>query len=1542
MSDNGDSFENDALGRIVAACDRYEAQWRAGGAPSIEAFLDNSPVDDRAALFRELIVIDVELRLGRGEEPALEDYLDRFPDRAGPIEWALRKDRSGPTSVYGAPGLDESFEEGSPITDETHEAPAMPERLGRYVPTAVLGVGGFATVYLARDDELGRQVAIKVPHAQIVGSRGRLESLLREARLAAGLRHPGIVRVLDISPPGDEDLFVVLEYVSGQTLAEVLLAGKLPPRRLAEILVCVCEAVHYAHKAGLVHRDLKPSNILIDSRGEPFVNDFGLAIHEDVQPLWSGEIAGTPRFMAPEQVRGETHRLDGRTDVWALGVILYLGLCGRMPFQSKTREGLFDEILNRDPRPARQVNDEVPRELERISLRCLAKRMTDRYPTASDLADDLQLWLAHAATTATVRPQALAAAPDRGGPEVRVVPKGLRAFEFEDADFFLSLLPGPRDRDGLPESIRSWKTRIEGWDPERALPVGLLYGASGCGKSSLVKAGLLPRLAGHVKPIYVEASSDGIEVRLLAALRRRFPYLPPHRGLVETAALLREGTPELKDAKVLIVLDQFEQWLHDHVDDSSSELVQAIRQCDGRRLQALVLVRDDFWMGITRFLRAVEVPLVEGVNSAAVELFDAEHARRVLAELGRAHGRLADQPPPIGSEASQFLDRAVAELAEPGGWIVPVRLSLFAEMLKHRPWTPATLRDLGGIEGIGVTFLEETFAAPSAAPAHRLHRRAALAVLEALLPQPSSDLKGKLQPSQVLQQAAGYVGRNREFAELMGILDQELRMVTPVDVEGLIADGKEPQGSPRQTHYQLTHDYLVPPLRQWLTRKQRETHRGRTQLCLVARTALWTNKPESKQLPSWLEWLSILCVTRRASWTVQERRMMRGASRHHLIRSALTLGACAIVAGCLLLATRRVHEQSMEQQIQTLSRSDWRYLPRLLDRLEPDVSIWRDRVERIARDPGADPEERSRAALALTRHGPEHLDFLTERLLGADAPERSVLRDELGRWRNWLVPGLWRVLSDETTPGRQRLAAASALASFDPNSDRWDPVAGPVVRELVHQGPLLAGDWARALRPDRMHLKSSLLARFADRPTTEAQDLTASILAEYGDTDPQFMPDELLAKVVLDASAEQYSRLLPLVRKRNARLVDPMMQCLENLVPLSFEPEHEQEVERQANAAETLLVLDRAQEFWPRLKQSADPRLRTRLIDRVKAPLLSPDALLERLGQEPDGSIRQAIVIGLGSGFQALAPKERAPIAQRLLLLFSEDPDSGVHGAAEWVLRKWGFDKQILDAKTRLAKRPRDGKNWFITTKLHTMIVVKAPGQFMVGSPRDEPGRDISEAQHNVTIDYSFAISAHEVTFAQYREFHGDVEFESDVSPSEECPKNFVSWSAAALYCNWATEKAGTHPNEPFYTVESGDRPRVPLPDDFRRRPGFRLPTDHEWEYVARAGAVTSRFFGNADSDLDKYAWFALNSDGRTWPVGVLRPNPLGMFDIYGNAAEWCEFAPPGGSDERGPTRGGGFRATRKFLRSAMPGPEPRDTHYSFFGFRIAMTLLKP
>src|SRR5262249_19575948 len=423
------------------------------------------------------------------------------------------------------------------------------------------------------------------------------------------------------------------------------------------------------------------------------------------------------------------------------------------------------------------------------------------------------------------------ATPTSDQQPVKIVPKSLRSFDAHDADFFLELLPGPRDREGLPDSIRFWKTRIEETDPDNTFSVGLIYGPSGCGKSSAVKAGLLPRLSDQVIAVYVEAIAEETEARLLNGLRKRCPALPAPLGLKETLAALRRGQGIPTGKKVLIVLDQFEQWLHAKKEEQNTELVEALRQCDGGRVQCIVMVRDDFWMAVIRFMREVEIRLVEGQNSAAVDLFPIRHAEKVLAAFGRAFGVWPDASADASKDQKQFLEQAVSGLAQEGK-VICVRLALFAEMMKGKSWTPATWKEVGGTEGVGVTFLEETFSAATAPPEHRYHQKAARAVLKALLPESGTDLKGHMRSYGELLDASGYASRPQDFDDLIRILDSEIRLITPTDPEG-----KEGASSsqPGQKYYQLTHDYLVPSLRDWLTRKQKETRRGRAQLLLADR-----------------------------------------------------------------------------------------------------------------------------------------------------------------------------------------------------------------------------------------------------------------------------------------------------------------------------------------------------------------------------------------------------------------------------------------------------------------------------------------------------------------------------------------------------------------------------------------------------------------------------------------------------------------------------------------------------------------------------------
>jgi hypothetical protein len=392
------------LMRVNAACDRFEKAWKDGERPRIEAYLAEVPESDRVPLFRELLAVEIELRCNGGEMPTPEEYHRRFREHIELIQ-AIFADSpcdadSGPpgsseggTTPHASPTDSSAVDAGSPPPSGP---PPAPDHIGRYKVVRRLGGGTYGDVYLAHDAVMDRQVAVKVPSAWLVATERAREEFLREARSVARLQHEGIVRAYDFGQEADGRCYIVYEFVDGESLAERIkperiAADNLAPEEAARMVAEVAEALHYAHLLGLVHRDIKPANILLDRQGRPKVTDFGLAVQEEELAGERGRLAGTLPYMSPEQVRREGHRLDGRTDIYGLGVVLYELLCGRRPFNGTTEEQLIDEIRHREAKPPRQIKESITRDLERVCLKSLEKRVRDRYTTARDMAEALRV-----------------------------------------------------------------------------------------------------------------------------------------------------------------------------------------------------------------------------------------------------------------------------------------------------------------------------------------------------------------------------------------------------------------------------------------------------------------------------------------------------------------------------------------------------------------------------------------------------------------------------------------------------------------------------------------------------------------------------------------------------------------------------------------------------------------------------------------------------------------------------------------------------------------------------------------------------------------------------------------------------------------------------------------------------------------------------------------------------------------------------------------------------------------------------------------------
>jgi tetratricopeptide (TPR) repeat protein len=361
--------------RVQPLLDDQRRRWQAGDRVPARHYFDTVPglaADPEAA---DLIYQEYLLGLDAGSEEGFVTVLTRHPAHAHELQLLHEADSlvTGAVDTPEGPNADAEF--------EVYE---------------VLGRGGGGTVYRARDLALDRTVALKVLGEGVFATPEQADRFRTESLAAAKLTHPNVVPVYRTGTRSGRP-FLSMAYIPGRTLAAVCRAESLSARRAAEVVATVARAVEYAHARHVLHRDLKPQNVIVeDETGRPVVTDFGLAklLDGGHSPTRTGQMLGTPEYMAPEQADGRAGAVGPPTDVYGLGAILYECLTGRPPFRGDGPAAVVRQVLDREPVPPRRLNPSVPADLETVCLKCLQKSPGHRYPAARDVATDLDLFLA--------------------------------------------------------------------------------------------------------------------------------------------------------------------------------------------------------------------------------------------------------------------------------------------------------------------------------------------------------------------------------------------------------------------------------------------------------------------------------------------------------------------------------------------------------------------------------------------------------------------------------------------------------------------------------------------------------------------------------------------------------------------------------------------------------------------------------------------------------------------------------------------------------------------------------------------------------------------------------------------------------------------------------------------------------------------------------------------------------------------------------------------------------------------------------------------
>jgi len=703
-------------------------------------------------------------------------------------------------------------------------------------------------------------------------------------------------------------------------------------------------------------------------------------------------------------------------------------------------------------------------------------------------------------------------------------------------------------------------------------------------------------------------------------------------------------------------------------------------------------------------------------------------------------------------------------------------------------------------------------------------------------------------------------------------------------------------------------------------------------------------------------------------WVIRNRTLVSSAAAALLV--ALVTGGYLAFEFNMRRARRQIEANA---RVDSLLTAEVRAVPQIVEQLGADRSLVRKRLHSLVRD-RATTVGRIGAAISLLPDDRSQAQSLVDRLTKPEATPEELLVIRDGLLRNKALEPFIEPLIAGLPPARERLSDAAiralgVLALAQPGWSRWPEFADRVAAKLVQVDPFEIAAWRDVFQPVSTVLNQPLRAIYSDRSQSEPRALAFSLLLEFVSQEDNLERPEALAGLLPDADPDQFRSILrrlssPADRERALAVILPAIS-----VPAQGDLALAQ---RQARLAPDLLEFSRTELVWPMLIHRDDPSLRTELIHIMADYEVDPQVLFERLKAETNRSVRRALILALG-GFapERIPPPLRADLKVLLLSWYSSDPDPGTHSAIDWAVRQGWSAAGELNAIDRGLCGPEvpSDRDWFINSSGQTFAIVRGPVAFRMGTvPGSDPYAGGDEAPEDRTITRSFAIATREVSLADFRRFLKDnpdllpVFDRPSVRmriPSDDCAVGALTWYDAARYCNWLSSREKIPEDQWCYPKSIG--PGMTLPENALERTGYRLPTEAEWEYACRSGTTTLWPHGLSEPRLINYAWNVSDSSRVMHRSGLKRPNEMGLFDVLGNASEWCTGTVDLRRDLNQPrpredtlelltirddyqavdSRGGSFLDPSADVRSANRNLRRPNERLPYFGMRLARTCPK-